>query len=319
METAKDTVLLLDDFHPASSKGEELNMKRTLESLIRFFGDGVGKARATSSMDVIKETKPCGLCAITGEDTGGSMSSLLRCVLINVDAKTYIGPMLEYFQANPNILSTHYAHFIDRVGKKYDAIVAYIQKNFIRHRKFFDARLKFRRLSDAGASLFVMVDILAAYAANLGFQQGFIPVEHWQAAIASALQLSETSSKEMNPTIMYLYALNALVGAKEALIASDVTTYLEDIKDYIGYEEGAYWWLNPYKCHRSVVRFWQQNGKYFTLSQSKTHAALYSAGCLAVPQQDKVTKYLCRTSFPPRPYYLKMNRDAMLALLELNE
>jgi len=106
--------------------------------------------------------------------------------------------------------------------------------------------------------------VWAAYAANLGFQRRFIPVEHW------------------------------LRG-------------------------GCLLVLDPYKCHRSVVRFWQQNGKYFALSQSKTHAALYSASCLAVPQQDKVTKYLCQTSFPPRPYHLKMNRDAMLAMLELNE
>ncbi len=318
MSKTSDSILLLDDFHPAGSKGEETNMKKTLESLIRFFGDGIGKARATSSMDVVKETKPCGLCAITGEDIGGSMSSLLRCVLVSVDSGTFKGPLLEPFQENPNVLPTHYAHFVSYVGREYDHIVAYIRQNFNMYRTLFNTKLQARRLSDAGANLCLMADIMTSYAAAIGYQQEVIQAAHWHQAIIDALIISEASSKDMNPVNMYLYAVQAITMTKSALIAPNESIYRNNIDQYVGFEDGAYWWLDPDRIYRLVVKYWQQSGKYFSLSQPKIHAALYNSGCLVVPHQNKVTKYLCRTSFPPRPYYLKVNREMMLSLLELS-
>lgn len=57
--------------------------------IIRYFGDGKGRSRSNISVDKAVSTVPRGLCCITGEDTGGSQSSLLRCIVIDVANGTF--------------------------------------------------------------------------------------------------------------------------------------------------------------------------------------------------------------------------------------
>lgn len=73
--TYVDRVLLVDDYCPAANQASRRVMEQTLENLIRFYGDGNTKARATPSMDVVNIKKAGGVCVITGEDTAGSLSS----------------------------------------------------------------------------------------------------------------------------------------------------------------------------------------------------------------------------------------------------
>lgn len=189
MSAVCDSVFLIDDFHPATSRGQELEMRRTLETLIRFFGDGIGKSRATSSMDVVRETKPHGMCAITGEDTSGSLSSLLRCVLIGVEPNTFCGKVLQKFQDDPDILPTHYFHFLQFIEDNYDEIKGLIAVKFKQYRQEFTVELSERRLADAGAALTLIAEILGGYAQNVA--RICIDMQLWRDAIRRTLATSE--------------------------------------------------------------------------------------------------------------------------------
>ncbi len=58
IEQYKDRVLLVDDFCPAANKAARRTMEQTLESLIRFYGDGNTKSRADPRMDKVYVKKP---------------------------------------------------------------------------------------------------------------------------------------------------------------------------------------------------------------------------------------------------------------------
>ncbi len=73
-----DKVLLLDDFSPATTAKNKADMNKLLEDVIRYYGDGKGRGRSNVSVTKSVTPIPRGLCCITGEDTGGSQSSLLR-------------------------------------------------------------------------------------------------------------------------------------------------------------------------------------------------------------------------------------------------
>ena len=78
-------------------------MEASLEQIIRFVGDGIAKSRATPTMERQPEQRPQGMIAITGEDSSGSHSSLLRCLFVQVMKDSYDKELLSSLQRHPNL------------------------------------------------------------------------------------------------------------------------------------------------------------------------------------------------------------------------
>lgn len=174
-ETA-DSVLVMDDYHPATSKEQGNRMVETLETLIRFYGDGVGKARGTADGGLRRERRPQGMVVVTGEDRGGSHSSRLRSLFIQVHKSmtktsqpTFIGEHLKIYQNDPSLLRDHYYYFIEYIAPRYDDYVTWIRNDFEELRRFAEKNgIKERRLVDVAAQLMLTANIVLDYGENCG-------------------------------------------------------------------------------------------------------------------------------------------------------
>ena len=131
-----DSVLLIDDFHPTTSKKNFNKLMKTLEFILRRYGDRTIKKRMTDFSP--NKTAGCydvnGVCVITGEDIGGVQSSLTRVLILEVDKFSVKNDVLGYYQNNPLFLNTHMYDFISYVTCNFEKIVSFIKKRVL-HRE----------------------------------------------------------------------------------------------------------------------------------------------------------------------------------------
>lgn len=307
--TAYSRVLVVDDFRPPVTAVAGRQNLEKLEKIIRFVGDRISKARSNPELGRAKEFPPTGCCLITGEDTGGSHSSLLRCLVLSIEKGDIDGNKLQKYQDNPLLLQTHMYHFLCFCGEHGDRFVRYIKENFKKERDYFSSKVRERRIADTGATLILVAHIFLCYATSVGVltENGLISLEQeWRPIITQALRFSEDYSKEKNPAAMYLSALFDMYQSGKVAIASEISTY-EPTK-HIGYAKEGEWWLRKNDLYRLVVQHWGGLGVTFPLSITKINEALDAQGLIGVSYQvsDGVEKklYSKKSSLEGRPYMM---------------
>lgn len=317
-----DQVFLLDDYSPATTARNRADMNKLLEDVIRYYGDGKGRGR--SNVTVTKATTPIprGLCCITGEDTGGSQSSLLRCIIIDVNNGTFNGKVLAPYQSEPRLWTTHFHYFIQYVAQNFSVLVEDIRNWFPILRDNVKPSLAAGRLIDSAIFLSLAGKILAEYGAEIGM---FSPEEcveiygNWSGCVIQALKRSEDSSSELDPVKFYLSALFEAVDSDSERVARDKESFCSDTS-VLGYEHNGNWHVWPDRTYALVIKKCQLQRKSFPLSMVKTHAALADAHLIHVSTEKHRGKsqanYLHRESFGERPRMLVINKEAALNYLE---
>lgn len=314
MGDAVDSVLLVDDFHPALTAKEKAEMNNILERLIRFYGDGVGKSRSTSTLEKQVEFRPQGLCAITGEDINGTQSSLLRCLLVEIDGQSYDGKKLEIFQQNPLLWTTHLHFFIGVVETYYAEIVTQIKKEFPAIRKEVSSVIRSKRMVDNGVFLIMTSKILLDYFEVVDFVskiQKHSLQNQWKTAILAILRNSETQASAIDPVKMYIYAFTKLLQSGKFALADSQEMYQSKTTSFVGFTKDGLYFLEPDAVYREVLRYWSSLGKVFSLSEEKTHVALFKSGVSRGQTEqrngEKKQNYLFRTTLPGRPRFLALD------------
>lgn len=284
--TAYSRVLLVDDFRPPVTAAAGRQNLEKLEKIIRFVGDRISKARSNPELGRAKEFPPTGCCLITGEDTGGSHSSLLRCLVLSIEKGDIDGRKLQKYQDDPVLLQTHMYHFLNWCGVHGDRLIRMIKERFKKERNYFSTKVHERRIADTGATLALVAHIFLCYAAMVGAltENSMLQLEQeWRSVITQSLQFSEDYSKEKNPAAMYLGALFDMYQSGRVAIASEISTY-EPTK-HLGYMKDGDWWMRKNDLYRLVVQYWGGLGVTFPLSLVKVNEALDDQGLIGISYQ----------------------------------
>lgn len=311
---AYSRVAVIDDYQPAvtSSAGRENLVK--LEFVIRLYGDGIAKSRSNSELGRAREFPPAGCCVVTGEDTGGSHSSLLRCLVLPIQKGEISGERLKLYQDHPEYLHTHFFHFLQWAGENGDKIIDFIQREFQTERARFSQVVSEPRQVDIGATLMLTARILLAYMRDTmslddvriaNFNQ------RWINTLAKALRRSEEQSTELDPVAMYLKGLFFLIDTGKLLIAPSQAEFKRGC--HVGFEKGGSWWLHPSEVYAKVVRFWQEQKVVFPLKSGKLHALLAEAQLIDTTQENRrqgpKILYLLKSTLEGRPRMLVLHAE----------
>lgn len=309
---ANSHVLVVDDFRPPLTAVAGKQNLEKLEAIIRFVGDHISKSRSNAELGRAKEFRPTGCCVVTGEDTGGSHSSLLRCLVLSISKGDIDGNKLRRYQDNPLLLMTHMHHFVTWCGKHGHQLIAYIKERFQAEREFFQSSIKELRLVDTAATLMVTARILGLYGKACGMLQEDSMntlARTCLDAIEKAVAYSESYSKELNPVCMYLTAFFELWNHNEISIAPSIDGYVSG--KTIGYGDGDLVWLHRQELYAKVRRYWQRFDTLFPLSLEKTSEHLADAGLIEVNYETRGegTKrlFIKKSSLPSRPRLMVLN------------
>lgn len=319
--SAHSRVLLVDDFAPGINATATRQKLERLEHVVRLVGDQITKSRSTPQLTRAKEFQPCGCCLMTGESTGGSRSSLLRCLVLPIERGDIDGEKLKRYQMSPELLQTHLSHFLTWAGKNGAAVIDFIRQEFLKERAAFTPCVRELRLVDTGALLMLTGRLFLQYAMDVGaVDQGGADnfKQQWREVLEQALRISEQNTHEVDPMTMYLQALFALRHAGKLPLANGASDY--KVAEHVGFAVDDQWWLRPDDIYQMVLKFCRANGHSMPLRDRDLHKLLATAGLIEIERgtrdgAERVT-YTRRSSVEGRPRMLVVKVTEAKAHLE---
>lgn len=297
-----DEVLLIDDFRPSSNKTETSRMRNSLEKLVRYFGDGVGKSRGNPLLTLNKEFRPHGVCAITGEYLYGVPSSLLRMLIVHVNRNTFDKKLLKFYQDNPLMFPTHIRFFIDYLQANYGVLVNYIRTRFPVLRDEYRTRSWESRLVQTAAWLDITAEIVFKfYAVQMILtspEDAKRQYEQCKFAISEAVNESNELATNTSPEKMFLNGMTKQIRDKKLLIAENKNVYKQNTELYAGFidKEKRRLFVRPTKAFNSVLQYCDKMDMRFTETERSTRQALIVNGYIQGQSEDdkENTSYVVR-------------------------
>lgn len=317
----KDRVLLVDDFCPSATSASKKQMEQLLEQLVRFYGDGIGKARTNPKLEETFEKKPRGLCVITGENISGSYSSQLRCLFLELEKECYNKEILAEFQLDPTQWTGHLYHFVAACQHNVEDMVLFIQHEFPAYRKRGEEAIQERRLIDTYAWLSITARLFVNYVGSVTPALSSSALDHlhadMDADILAICQRSEKVAVESNPAKTFSSILMNAIRRDEVRIGT-VAEAEANIKEFMGVEYQGYWHLWPTPTYQLILDTYRKEGRTFPLSKQALWQVLANAGLL-IPAVQKSKgpnrrEYSTRFSHLGRPYLLKIDPKVLEVL-----
>lgn len=309
----KDQVLLVDDFCPAASEGSKRVLDQNLEQLVRFYGDGIAKARTNPRLEEVYEKRPHGLCAITGEDTSGSYSSRLRCLFLNVEPDTYDKALLAEYQKQPELWTDYMNSFVEFCENRAEGIVHFIEQRYSVLRDMGGQSIGERRLVDAYVSLRLTLEVMFQFIKDqlrLGEEEHQKHLESFSNVILNVCRKSAEASKAADPVKVFVRFLHEGISKGDILLATKQEFAAATDKFY-GYRDASYYFFWPSMLFEYVRREYERGGRHFPLSMSQLWEALYVEKLL-IPDHSRDEagrkfEYGVRIGFAGRPRMLRID------------
>ena len=129
LSTYKDGVVIIDDFKPGIHNGQQNELNRKLDELVRMSGDRVPKKRMTDFLaDGDNKFFPIsGGCVLTMELVTGVTSSITRMFLTELGKDDVQNDQLSFFQENRWVLDTHLYDFIMWLTNHFEEVINYLK------------------------------------------------------------------------------------------------------------------------------------------------------------------------------------------------
>lgn len=321
---SRDSVLLLDDYHPSVDVKNKKAMELKAEEMIRFVGDGIGKNRSNASLEDVKGNRPEGMLVITGEETLGTNSTLLRTLFIRIQKGDIIPEVLSIFQKNTYWWPTFLQRFIDFIQLYYDDTVLYIKDHIDILREKYKSHFKEMRPCDQMVVLELAYQVLGGFLLDLKYlpSEANIFITNCINACFAAVKNSYEQCRRNSIEVIYSIALYNCIISNEIHIAKDLKQYECNPSLYQGYLDNVYYILDSVLINIKVNNYLTKSGNPVCLSETEGINQLKAAGLLITSKNGKNAngspKILLKvkvTINSQRLYMLKISRDALEAFV----
>lgn len=160
---AKDTLLLIDDFHPQASSYESQKMAQIAQRVLRMFGDRIGRGRLTSSIQFQKEFPPRGMALVTGEDLPNGESSVARFLGVELLQGAIDLKALTKAQNEAPLLSEAMKGYIEWLLPQMNELPEKLHAEFLDKRADFQQKAAHGRSGEAAAWLHISFNMMLKY------------------------------------------------------------------------------------------------------------------------------------------------------------
>ena len=289
----KDVLTVIDDYHP-STKNEENQMNSTAQTIMRAYGDRVGRHRLKSDSSLLEGKPPRGNALITGEQAPDiTESGVARTIQLELKQDTIdidgLCRMQDY--ASKGYLSSmmyHYLKWIEITRLQKDAeYVRTLRNDFdnfrmnLTHRLNLDGVAYHSRLPEAGAHLKIglmhMLDFFAWKGAMSSeeYEQRMLDGTNM---IYRVIKEQASAVKNDEPTIKFISKLRTLIDSGKAVTGQ--LSSPPDIKPngFVGYEDTEYYYLLTDIAHSMVKNLCNQQGELFTATTNSLMKQLKEEG-----------------------------------------
>lgn len=283
----KDTVLLIDDFHPESSKYESEKMAQVSQRVLRMYGDRIGRGRLKSTIEFQKEYPPRGEAIVTGEDIPLGQSSVARFIGVEMLKDDIDLDKLTEAQNTSELLAESMRGYIEWLSPQMESLPNILAEKFVDKREQFQKAADHGRLGEAAAWLSIAIDMMLKYfkyARICNEEEVAILLKDSQEVLITLILKQNSLVNEEKPVEIFVKIVKELmVSGKirvESLrqINSQETLFVSG--ETIGWKDDNFYYLRPEITYNHVNKFLASRGQKFPILERTLWKQLDEAGLI---------------------------------------
>lgn len=310
----KDSLLVVDDFHPSATRTEAMEMAKKAQAIFRGYGDRVGRGRLWADGTLRKSFPPRGMCLLTGEDLPDcGQSGAVRFMSVNIQKGDIKTKVLSELQANTDLLAGHMRNYIEWLSPHIGEIAGEAREEINKLRDGFIKHGLTGRIPDITAWLYYGLNVAAKYFVEAGAMSEADQDLLLQGGLDA---LMETAQEQARLTITEQPATKFIAALSEMLTVGNVhvkslheTT--DNMPGFIGWADEQYYYLLPEQIFSAVVQFYIKQNCNFPVTKATLWKHLKTAGMIDTAM-DAPTKLKKVNGKPVRVLWLKtdvLNND----------
>lgn len=297
----KDSLFVVDDYHPVSSQQERRRMEDVAQSLSRAFGDGAERGRLSADLTMRKSQPPRSIAIISGEDTPNvGESGVSRYYIVNVgkDDVPRCSALTNLQEvARMGFLQKCMQGYIKWLLRQIDRLPDELHEMFIRYRErsMEIAKKQHGRSAEAIANIMIGLTYMMLYMRDIEVMD----TDECQAMLENAWAvIAENSAKQARdmenerPTKIYFDILGELISSGGAWVMpiSEAESKGASRPGMIGYRDLNTYYLLPKLAYAAVQKVCEQNGGIFPLTEKMLTKQLREDGYILFGTADSATR-----------------------------
>ena len=279
---AKDTMLVIDDYFPASSLQERKRMEDIMQTLSRAFGDKAVRGRLNADLSAQAAKPARGLAVITGEtvpDVGASGQARMYMINFDKSSYSYTDDMAKLWKdAEDGVLRLAMAKYIEWLLPQAEDLPAMMRDMFSDYRRkahqMIAGAATNDRADDSVAHIMIGLTMMARWMASLGLMADEAveaTLAEWWSDVIGNVKLQGTEGRDESPTAMFMTAVQEML-ISGAISVVDITPGSEvknpDKQTNVGFIDGTNYYFLPDKIMGWVVDFYRRQDRLFPLSKN---------------------------------------------------
>ena len=281
----KDSLFVVDDFHPVASDSEARRMQESAQKLLRAFGDRQGRARMNSDLTIRRAYVPRGMCMVTGEDLPDvGESGAARYFAIELKRGDLDKEKLSYLQSHSGDFSAAMAAYVEWLASHSHMFTKGVRTEFETLRKEATRSGEHGRFAESVAWLQIGYSAFIRFAVESGVmtqqQADKESGDCWQILNRIANEQAKRTSEE-RPAIRFTMIFADLLASRSVFCRHfscvDITPRDGSM---VGWEDCDHYYLLPGEIYRQVAKFAQAQGGRFPVSERRLWSHLATEGIL---------------------------------------
>lgn len=286
----KDSLLLIDDYHPTSSPSEKKKMESLAQQILRGYGDRVGRGRMKQDTSLRPDYPPRGNALVTAEDLLSGSSSVARLFpaeLLKTDVNLELLTQAQLKFENLNVAMSGYLNWVGHIMNESESERSELREIFVEKRRAASQLGVHGRLVEAAAWLYLGLSCGLKYAESVGALTTEVGQtlrnEGWNAFLEVANEQGQQVT-EIKPSMRFITIVSQLL-ANQSIYCDDVHKQIvpETIpknSSLVGWKDDKYYYLLPDLIYNEVSQFLSRRGEQFPVSATTLWKELDDAGLI---------------------------------------
>jgi hypothetical protein len=284
--TAKDALLVLDDFAPTGTRGDVARYNREADRIIRAQGNAAGRLRMRADGTLRLANMPRGLILSTGEDVPRGQSLRARMFVLELGAGLDWDLLTKCQRdANGGLYAQAMSAYLQWLAPRYATRSQQLPSALAEWRAEAASSAQHKRTPEIVAHLQVGLCRFLQFARSVGAvseeQARELKNASWRAlGVAAAAQNSYQRAED--PVRRFLELIRSALSTGRAYLTDSKNGYSETRKgDAIGWKSDAMVFLDPDAAFATAQKLAQEQGEFLSVGQKTLWQRMRDRGLLA--------------------------------------
>lgn len=284
----KDSLLLIDDYHPTSSPTEKRSMESLAQKVLRGYGDRVSRGRMKQDTSLRHDYLPRGMAIVTAEDMLSGGSSMARLFPVELKKTDIHLDLLTEAQQNFSALSEAMSGYINWIGQAMNSSEKDSLYNLFVSKRYEASHLNVHgRLTEASVWIYLGLNMGLNYAESIGAitkeQQNILLKEAWNLFLNVADEQGKQVT-EIKSSTKFIKIVSQLLSNKSIYTTpTQEDTRRDSIPNssvHVGWHDENYFYMIPDVIYNQVYQFLNRQGETFPISANMLWRELIDSGLI---------------------------------------